>query len=105
MKYIESIELKKKLDANHDVVVLDIREPYELEICQIGGLQIPMGQVVERINEIPRDKEIVVMCKSGRRAIAVANLLKTEHHFEHVTILDGGILSWIDTVDNTLEEY
>lgn len=105
MNYIASVELKKRLDAGEAIVVLDIREPYEVEICEIGGIQIPMGEVVDRVNEIPRNQEIVVMCKSGRRAESVANLLCTDLEFTNVSILDGGIQSWIDNVDNSLEEY
>jgi adenylyltransferase/sulfurtransferase len=62
-----------------------------------------MGEVCERIAELPQDKNIVIMCRSGKRAEAVANLLMTDFSMSNVYILDGGILAWKDQVDNTLD--
>lgn len=104
MKHMTPGEYKSRLN-DESLLLLDIREPYEIEICHIGGLQIPMGSVSERISEIDRDKEVVVLCRSGKRAVAVANLLETEFAFPKITILEGGILAWIEQVDNSLEAY
>lgn len=90
---------------NEAYLILDIREPYELEICTISALTIPMAEVADRINEIPADKHIVVMCKSGQRAAAVANMLATEFNLPQVSVMEGGILGWIEEVDNSLEAY
>lgn len=105
MKVISPESLKAKKDANEKYCLLDIREPYEYEICKIGGLQIPMGEVVSRIDELPKDQTIVVMCRSGARSAAMANLLETDYHFEDIAVLDGGILGWIEAVDQSLEAY
>ena len=105
MKVISPESLKAKKDANEKYCLLDIREPYEYEICTIGGLQIPMGEVVSRIDELPKDQTIVVMCRSGSRAAAMANLLETDYNFEDIAVLDGGILGWIEAVDQSLEAY
>lgn len=104
MKYITPLEYKERQDKN-DAVLLDIREPYELEICTIGGLHIPMGEVADRANEIDKSKEVIVLCRSGKRAESVANLLSTDLAFPNVSIFKGGILAWIDQVDNSLEAY
>lgn len=104
MHYINPRELKVLLDKN-EVVLLDIREPYEHDICSIGGKQIPMADVISRMDELPADTKIVVMCRSGKRAEALANLLITEHGKDDVSVLTGGILGWIDEVDNSLEAY
>ena len=64
-----------------------------------------MGSLSIRVSELPEDKMIVVLCKSGRRAAAVANLLLTEYSFTDVKILDGGILAWILDVDSNLSSY
>lgn len=104
MQYITPLQYKDKRDEkNH--ILLDIREPYEIEICQIGGLQIPMGEVSNRLNEIDKNKEVIVLCRSGKRAVAVANLLETDFEYPNISILEGGILAWIDQVDNSLEAY
>ena len=105
MNYITPLELKGKLDAKSDLVLLDIREAYELDICQIGGLHIPMGDVSDRVSEINSDFEVAVLCRSGKRAEAIANYLETEAGMNNVTIVQGGILAWIDTVDSSLEAY
>lgn len=104
MKYITPLEYKERQN-NNDAVLLDIREAYELEICSMGGLHIPMADVMARANEIDNSKEVIVLCRSGRRAIAVANLLETDLNFPNVSIFEGGILAWIDQVDASLETY
>lgn len=104
MKYITPLEYKERQDKN-DAVLLDVREPYELEICAIGGLHIPMGEVASRANEIDKSKEVIVLCRSGKRAESVANMLSTDLDFPNVSIFKGGILAWIDQVDNSLEAY
>lgn len=105
MKYINATELKLRLDNSDALTILDIREPYEYAICSIGGLEIPMGDVNARAGELPNDQDVIVLCRSGKRAEAVANLLTTEHSMSNIVILEGGILGWIDTVDNSLEAY
>ena len=99
------VELNDKINAKSDLVLLDIRESYELDICQIGGLHIPMGDISSRVSEINADFEVAVLCRSGKRAEAVANYLETEAEMKKVTIVSGGILAWIDTVDSSLEAY
>lgn len=105
MNYIKPIELKQKLDNGTDLTLLDVREDYEREICQIGGLHIPMGEVANRLNEINGNSEIVVLCRSGKRAEAVGNYLNTEAGMNNVSIVEGGILAWIESVDSSLEVY
>ena len=104
MKYVTPTEYKDRQN-NNDSVLLDIREQYELDICSMGGLHIPMGEVANRISEIDNSKEVIVLCRSGRRAESVANLLEREHKFPNVSIFEGGILAWIDQVDSSLESY
>ena len=105
MHYITALELKNKQQSGESLTLLDVREDYEREICEIGGLHIPMGEVVARINEVPKDCLIVVMCRSGKRAESVANLLISDLNYSNVVILEGGILAWIEQVDNQLETY
>ncbi len=69
-------ELKRRIDAGEDVFILDVREPYEYQIAQIGGKLIPQNDVPQRLAEIPRDREIVVQCRSGARSQKIAEFLK-----------------------------
>lgn len=105
MHYITALELKNKQQSGESLTLLDVREDYEREICEIGGLHIPMGEIVTRINEVPKDCLIVVMCRSGKRAESVANLLISDLNYSNVVILEGGILAWIEQIDNQLETY
>jgi adenylyltransferase/sulfurtransferase len=62
-----------------------------------------MGEICNRIADLPKDKNIVIMCRSGKRAEAVANILMTDYSISNVYILDGGILAWKDQIDSTLD--
>jgi adenylyltransferase/sulfurtransferase len=105
MDYITPTDLKKQLDSNATFTLLDIREQYELDICQIGGVHIPMSEVSARANELDANAQTAVLCRSGKRAEAVANFLATDADFSHVSIVKGGILAWITEVDSSLESY
>lgn len=104
MNSITAKELKQGLE-NNTVFLLDIREPYECNIASIGGLQIPMADIPSKVNEIDRSKKVVVMCRTGKRAEAVANLLLCDYQFTDIAVLTGGIESWILEIDQNLEMY
>jgi rhodanese-related sulfurtransferase len=98
-------DLKQRLEAGEDLFLLDVREPHEREICSIGGELIPKGTVSQNLDKIPRDKEVVVYCRSGGRSQAVALELKGLFGYERVTNLAGGVLRWSDEVDPTVVKY
>jgi len=98
-------DLKARLDAGAEVVILDVREPHEWEISAIeGSLRIPKGQVVARAAEIPRDVEVVVQCKSGIRS-RDAILMLQELGFTNLVNLVGGINAWAREIDPSLPTY
>ena len=99
-------ELKRRLDAHEDVFVLDVREPHEVQIVNIGAPLIPLGQLANRVGELTPQKgrEIVVHCKSGGRSQKAALILKSAG-FTHVENLAGGILAWAEKIDPTLPKY
>jgi sulfur-carrier protein adenylyltransferase/sulfurtransferase len=98
-------ELKRKIDAKEDFFLLDVREPNEYQIGKIpGSTLIPLGEVPQRVNEIPRDKEIIVHCKMGGRSAKAAAFLRTQG-YTNVKNLKGGILDWSDKVDPTVPKY
>jgi rhodanese-related sulfurtransferase len=103
MNYISAKDLKNKLDSGELFFLLDVRENYEREMCAIESIHIPMADVFAKINELPSDKKIVVICRSGKRAEAVANILCSDYKMENVMILDGGLLSWAENIDSTLQ--
>ena len=99
-------ELKRRLDAKEDVFVLDVREPHEVPIANIGAPLIPVGDLEKRIGELAaeKDRNIVVHCRSGARSQKAALILKNAG-FTHVENLAGGILAWADKIDPTMPKY
>jgi adenylyltransferase/sulfurtransferase len=97
-------ELKARRDTGEDFFLLDVREPYEYQIAQIGGTLIPQGEVPNRLAEIPRDREIVVQCRSGARSQRIAELLQ-QSGYQNVVNLAGGILAWSDEIDPSVQKY
>ena len=87
------------------VLMLDVREHDEIQRAAIPGAHhIPMGEVPARLDELPKDKPIVVFCKAGGRSRRVAQIL-AEHGFDQVFNLEGGIDAWSRTLDSTVPRY
>ncbi|MBL7785060.1 MAG: rhodanese-like domain-containing protein [Chitinophagales bacterium] len=92
---ITSEELKKRLDAGEDLIVIDVREPYEYEAFNIGVENIPLGQINLAIEQLGnyRNREIVVLCRSGMRS-GQAKMFLLGNGFSNVRNLIGGMLDW-----------
>jgi len=99
-------ELKRKIDAKDDFFLLDVREPHEIPIANLGAPFIPVGELEKRIGEIAaqKDREVVIHCRSGARSQKAAIILKNAG-FTHVENLAGGILAWADKIDKTMPKY
>lgn len=97
-------DLKRKLDAKEDVFVLDVREPDEYKICNIGGTLIPMNDIPKRIKELDKNRETVVHCRSGGRSTKVVEYLQA-NGFKNVKNLAGGILAWAEKIDPKMRKY
>jgi len=102
---ITSPALKQIMDAKGSVTLLDVREPFESQICKIEGSKlIPLGQLTQRVNELDTADEIVVYCHSGMRSAQAVRFLKGLG-FKKVRNLKGGIKAWTNEVDPTLQAY
>ena len=101
-------ELKQRLDKketnNDNFLLLDVREPYEFQIAQIGGKLIPQNDVPNRLSELNPEQEILVHCRSGARSQKIAELLKA-NGFQKVSNVAGGILAWSDEIDPKIQKY
>jgi adenylyltransferase/sulfurtransferase len=99
-------ELKRRLDACEKLFVLDVREPHEYPIANLGAPLIPVGELEKRVGELAaqKDSEIVIHCRSGARSQKAALILKNAG-FKHVENLAGGILAWADKIDPTMPKY
>lgn len=98
MKEISPAELKKLIDEKANFELIDVREEYEFDEVNIKGKLIPMGEVMDRLNEIPKDKQVVVHCRSGKRSASVVGALESQHGYTNLYNLRGGILAYIDEV-------
>src|SRR5213080_2194170 len=98
-------ELKQKMDAREPFELIDVRETFEYEIARIDGARlIPLGEIAERADELPRDRPIVVHCHSGRRSAEAVRLLP-QRGFGNIYNLEGGIDAWSDQIDPGVPKY
>jgi sulfur-carrier protein adenylyltransferase/sulfurtransferase len=99
-------ELKRRLDAKENFFILDVREPHEYPIANLGAPLIPVGDLEKRVGELAaeKDRNIVVHCRSGARSQKAALILKNAG-FTHVENLAGGILAWADKIDPSMPKY
>lgn len=98
-------DLKTRIDGKDKVLVLDVREPQEFQICRIpGSTLIPLNDLPQRLAELEGYKNMVVHCKSGVRSAKAVKLLH-EAGFSDAKNLRGGILAWIDEIDPSLPKY
>jgi sulfur-carrier protein adenylyltransferase/sulfurtransferase len=100
-------ELKSRLDRGEPVTIVDVREPYEWEIANLGGYGarlIPLAELDERLDELDPSEEIVVQCRSGNRSGQAVRYLRGKG-FARTHNLKGGILAWSDEVDPTIPKY
>lgn len=101
---ISVTELKRRVDAGEDLFILDVREPFEYQIANIGGKLIPQNEVPQRLGEIDANREIIVHCKAGGRSQRIAEFLQ-QAGYPRVVNVAGGILAWSDQVDPKVPKY
>ena len=107
MQQIDPPELKAWLDdaSRPAPLLLDVREPWEFEICRIAGAQpMPMRSVPARLDELDPAQEIVVICHHGMRSAQVCAFL-AHQGFERVINLSGGVHAWAGQVDPAMARY
>jgi adenylyltransferase/sulfurtransferase len=98
-------DLKHRLDRRETVVILDVRNPEEFQICRIpGSVLIPLPQLPNRMAELDKSREIIIHCKSGMRSLKALEFL-WGHGFRKLKNLKGGILAWADRIDPTMPKY
>lgn len=91
LKEIDAAILKKWMQEEVDFQLIDVREPYEYEVKNLGGKLIPLGQILEAANEIDQNKKVVVHCKMGGRSAKAIEQLERQYGFTNLYNLKGGI--------------
>src|SRR5699024_6707449 len=98
-------EYKTWLDAGEEVQLIDVREPHEVEIAEIGVELIPLKTIVDQTDKISRDKKVVVHCRSGQRSADAIKKLQEKYAFDNHYNLEGGILAWSQEIDESIPQY
>lgn len=105
MRHFRPGELVAHLDNGAAPILLDVREPWEYEICRLPGtVLIPMRDLPARMHELNQEAEIVVICHHGVRSYHAARYLETLG-FGDVINLSGGMAAWADEVDPAMPRY
>jgi sulfur-carrier protein adenylyltransferase/sulfurtransferase len=105
MKEISVRDLKDLIENKTEFQLIDVREEYEYDICNLGGELIPMAEVMDKADAISKEKKVVVHCRSGKRSASVIQALESHHGFQNLYNLKGGILAWIDEIDPSMSKY
>ena len=106
MEEITPTELKQRLDRGDDIQIVDVRENNEFAHCRIpNSIHIPLGQVLNRMDEIDPNRETVVHCKMGGRSARAIDALQRSGFKGKLINLKGGILGWSDEVDPSVPKY
>lgn len=106
MNEITATELKKLIDDGEDIQIVDVREQNEFDFCRIPNTNlIPLGQVLQRMDEFDESKTVIVHCKMGGRSARAIEALKHSGYTGNLVNLHGGILAWSNEVDPTVPKY
>lgn len=105
MKELSVTELKDLMDGGKDFFLVDVREPYERKIAHLGGELIPLGTIMTQAESLPRDRMVIVYCRSGMRSAAAIRELEKTMGFTNLYNLRGGVLAWAAEIDTDMSTY
>ena len=91
MKEITALELKSRIDAGEAVELIDVREAYEHEEYNIGGTLMPLSSFMDRVNDIPTDRPVIIYCAKGIRSMIAIQRLSERPGFTNLINLKGGL--------------
>lgn len=103
MKEITVQDLKKKIDNNEDFQLIDVREEFEYQDANLGGVLIPLGNILLEADKISKDKDVIIHCRSGKRSAAAIMQLEQQFGYTNLSNLQGGILAWAAEIDPSLK--
>ena len=103
MKEVDVSELKQWRDQGTDHQLIDVRESHEFEAGNLGGTHIPMGEILDRLDDLRKDVPVVMQCRSGGRSAAVVSALESKFGMDNLYNLKGGAQAWAMHVDPSME--
>ena len=103
---ISATDLKRRLDAGDDIQLIDVRQPEEWAFAKIEGAKlIPLGEIMNRRDEIDESRETVIHCKAGMRSARAVQVLQQSGFKGELKNLKGGITAWSNEVDPKVPKY
>lgn len=105
IKEITVEELKEKIDNKEDFQLIDVRETFEYETSNLGGLNIPLGGILIEVDQIATDKPVIIQCRSGKRSAAAVMQLEAMNGLTNLYNLKGGIVAWKEAFDPNMPVY
>jgi adenylyltransferase/sulfurtransferase len=105
MKSLTVQELKQMIDDKEDFKLIDVREQDEYDFVNLNAELIPVSAVADNVDKFPKDKKVVVHCRSGARSGNVILALEAEYGYDNLYNLEGGIIAWAREIDPSLPTY
>jgi len=105
MKEVTVQELKALIESGADFQLIDVREPHEYDICNLGGELIPQGEIPHQVEKVSKDRQVILQCRSGARSGNMVQWLEKNHGFTNLYNLKGGILAWAREIDPSMPTY
>lgn len=105
IKEIDVETLQKMKARGDDFQLIDVREPYEYDIANLGGELIPLSQIIEAERRISKKKKVIIHCRSGKRSADAIKALEEKFGFDNLYNLKGGILDWAKKIEKSMPTY
>lgn len=105
LQEVSVYDLKQLLENQSDFQLIDVREPYEFDIANLGGELIPLTSIAQNVSKISKDKKVIIHCRSGKRSADAIRELQNIFPFENLYNLKGGILEYSKEIDNSIPTY
>lgn len=105
MKEVSVQDLKAKINNKEDFQLIDVREPFEYEVSNLEGENIPLGGILIEADKIAKDKPVIIQCRSGKRSAAAVMQLEQQYGFENLYNLKGGIIAWQQAYEPDMPVY
>ena len=97
-------ELQSMIDQKKDFQLIDVREPFEYEVSNLNGLNIPLNGILLEADKVGKDIPVIIQCRSGKRS-AQAVMLLEQQGYTNLSNLQGGILAWKEEIDPEMDVY
>ena len=105
MKEISVQQLQEMREQNQDFQLVDVREEHEFDLVNLTGQLIPLASLPDHVDQIDRNKPVIIHCRSGARSANAVQYLEQNHGFTNLHNLKGGILAWVREIDPSMPSY